>query len=140
MDLIRSRLRIIATGDQGRGLQAAQNFKEGDIIESAPVLVIPIPNYIELKTNEHLKCIWARTFTWVPDDNKYRTVGAIVHGYMTMCNHSDTPNAQLNKVYDNEMMELKATMDISEGDMITIKYNNTNLINIKDWYDGKSAN
>jgi len=48
---------------------------------------------------------------------------AIALGYISIYNHSYSPNAQLEQMLDELMMEIIAIKDIHTGEEITINYN-----------------
>ncbi|WP_066633022.1 SET domain-containing protein [Desulfolucanica intricata] len=103
---------------KGRGVFACRKFKRGDIIELAPVLLIPSSDLPNIK-NTVLKDYY---FIWCHDENN-RRIGAIVLGYGSLYNHSYTPNAKFIKKYKDLIVEFKALKDIEEGEEITINYN-----------------
>ena len=44
-------------------------------------------------------------------------------GYISIYNHSYSPNAQLEQMLDELMMEIVAIKDIEPGEQITVNYN-----------------
>ena len=103
---------------KGRGVFAAKKFRSGEIIEQAPVIVIPGRELQHIKDtvlNDYY-------FIWGQDQDKLKT-GAIALGYGSLYNHSYSPNATFIKKHKDLIIEFKALQDIEEGEEITINYN-----------------
>ena len=103
---------------KGRGVFAGKKYKRGEIIEQAPVIVIPGSELQYIKDtvlNDYY-------FIWGQDKDKLKT-GAIALGYGSLYNHSYSPNATFNKRHKDLVIEFKALQDIEEGEEITINYN-----------------
>jgi SET domain-containing protein len=99
----------------GRGMFAARKFLKGELIERAPVVVID-----EKKWPNAAKTILSDyAFDWGEKDEH----AAIALGYISIYNHSYSPNAQLEQMLDELMMEIIAIKDIELGEEITINYN-----------------
>jgi hypothetical protein len=99
----------------GRGMFATRKILKGELIERAPVVVL----------NEKQWPVAAKTilsdyaFDWGEHDEQ----AAIAMGYISIYNHSYSPNAQLEQMLDELMMEIIAIKDIQPGEEITINYN-----------------
>jgi len=99
----------------GRGMFAARKFLKGELIERAPVVAID-----EKKWPNAAKTILSDyAFDWGEKDEH----AAIAMGYISIYNHSYAPNAQLEQMLDEMMMEIIAIKDIEAGEQITINYN-----------------
>ena len=99
----------------GRGMFASRRFLKGELIERAPVVVID-----EKKWPNAAKTILSDyAFDWGEKDEH----AAIAMGYISLYNHSYPPNAQLEQMLNELMMEIVAIKDIEEGQEITINYN-----------------
>jgi len=99
----------------GRGMFACRKFLKGELIERAPVVAID-----EKKWPNAAKTILSDyAFDWGEKDEH----AAIALGYISIYNHSYSPNAQLEQMLDELMMEIIAIKDIEPGDEITINYN-----------------
>lgn len=100
---------------KGRGVFAVTRFKQGEVIERAPVLIIPAYQ------REHLDqtVLYNYYFAWGenPEDE------AIAMGFGSFYNHSYTPNAVYVKKYEALVVEYIALRDIEAGEEITINYN-----------------
>jgi SET domain-containing protein len=99
----------------GRGMFATRRFLKGELIERAPVVAID-----EKKWPNAAKTILSDyAFDWGEKDEH----AAIALGYISIYNHSYSPNAQLEQMLDEMMMEIIAIKDIEAGEQITINYN-----------------
>jgi uncharacterized protein len=99
----------------GRGMFAGREFVKGELIERAPVVVID-----EKKWPNAAKTILSDyAFDWGEKDEH----AAIALGYISIYNHSYSPNAQLEQRLGDLMMEIVAIKDIEAGQEITINYN-----------------
>ena len=103
-------IEVRRTATRGRGVFARREIAEGDVIEQAPVIVVP--------ADQAAACPVLGTNCFVWGDG---TV-ALALGYGSLYNHSYTPNAS----YDDRPGRLKvyrALRDIAAGEEITINYN-----------------
>jgi hypothetical protein len=99
----------------GRGMFASRKFLKGELIERAPIVAID-----EKKWPNAAKTILSDyAFDWGENDEH----AAIALGYISIYNHSYSPNAQLEQMLDELMMEIIAIKDIDSGEEITINYN-----------------
>lgn len=100
----------------GRGVQAAKNFKKGELVEISPVIVVP--------KAEHYKAL-AKTvlnlyvFGW----NYKRAAVALGHG--SLFNHSSEPNITYDADYKREEMRFYAKRSIKKGEQLFINYGYT---------------
>src|SRR3989442_8819820 len=100
---------------RGRGMFASRKFLKGELIERAPVIVIDEKQWPSAE-----KTILSNyAFDWGEHDEH----AAIAFGYISIYNHSYSPNAQLEQMPDELMMEIIAIKDIEPGQEITINYN-----------------
>jgi SET domain-containing protein len=107
------RIGIVET--HGRGMFATRKILKGELVERAPVIFL----------NEKQWPTAAKTilsdygFDWGERDEH----ASIALGYVSIYNHSYTPNAQLEQMLDELMMEVVAIKDIEANEEITINYN-----------------
>ncbi|PYS04586.1 MAG: hypothetical protein DMG15_08485 [Acidobacteria bacterium] len=100
---------------RGRAMFARRKFLKGELIERAPVI----------RLNEKQWPFAQKTilsdyaFDWGEHDEQ----AAIALGYVSIYNHSYSPNAQLEELLDELMMEVVAIRDIEPDEEITINYN-----------------
>jgi uncharacterized protein len=100
---------------RGRGMFACRKFLKGELIERAPIVAID-----EKKWPNAAKTILSHyAFDWGEKDEH----AAIALGYISIYNHSYSPNAQLEQMLEELMMEIIAIKDIEAGEEITINYN-----------------
>jgi uncharacterized protein len=100
---------------RGRGMFACRKFLKGELIERAPV--IPINEKQWPFAQKTILSDYA--FDWGEHDEQ----AAIALGYVSIYNHSYSPNAQLEELLDELMMEVVAIRDIPPGEEVTINYN-----------------
>ena len=105
--------------NKGRGVVALKNFKTGDIIETAPVFVIDAENYQKTHDMPYIN----HTFVWEDVDGS--KTGVIAFGFCSMCNHSESPNANIVRQYEDKLISLVALEDIGIGEEITFQYKTT---------------
>ena len=100
---------------RGRGMFASRKLLKGELIERAPIVAID-----EKKWPNAAKTILSDyAFDWGENDEH----AAIALGYVSIYNHSYSPNAQLEQMLDEWMMEVIAIKEIEPGEEITINYN-----------------
>jgi SET domain-containing protein len=106
---------------RGRGVFATRDIKQVEIIETSPVLVIPVEE-IELiyKTN-----LYQYHYDWIIDG---KTGGAVGLGLLSLYNHSASPNATFFKHYNNNTISIVACSNIKKGEEIFINYREDYLI------------
>jgi uncharacterized protein len=104
----------IARG-RGRGVFARRSFSPGDLIERAPVIVIPEKQWAKVQNS----VLSNYAFDWGERDEH----AAIALGYVSIYNHSYSPHAKLEEVLEDMVMEIVALKDIEPGKEITINYN-----------------
>jgi SET domain-containing protein len=100
---------------RGRAMFACRKFSKGELIERAPV--IPINEKQWPAAQKTILSDYA--FDWGEHDEH----AGIALGYVSIYNHSYSPNAQLEELLDELMMEVIAIRDIEPGDEVTINYN-----------------
>lgn len=104
---------------RGRGLIAAQNIGTGDVIVSAPVLVLSGVEYYLMRI---LPCIM-HTFVWERPQAEGGETAAIAFGLVSLCNHSEeNANAKAVRVFEAERLDLVALKPIDAGTEILIQY------------------
>lgn len=134
MNLDRSGLQVKECDQDQRVLVSTRIFAKGDLIERAPIMEIPAPNYMVLKNEPMLKPLRARTFTWCMNEPKPSSnTGAIVFGLMVFCNHNERPNAEAIRNVQGRCIELVALTGICAGDEITIRYHTPEIVSIGGW-------
>ena len=100
---------------RGRGVFAIRKISKGETIERAPVIAVPGKEWKKLKDG----VLSNYAFDWGENAEH----AAIALGYISIYNHSYSPNAKLEELPDELMMQIVALQDIHSGDEITINYN-----------------
>ncbi len=103
------------TASAGRGVFACRQIAQGEIIERAPVIVIP-PGDLDLIDKTILNSYY---FLWGRDGAS----GAIALGVGSLFNHSANPNADYRKRFAEQIIEFIAIREIQDGEEISINYN-----------------
>ena len=106
-------VRIKAKG--GRGVVAAAPIDEGEVFESAPVVVIPAEEWDRVEEG----VLGSYFFCW---SDRLGTK-AIVLGQASLINHSYRPNTLARKRYAELRMDFLALRPIAPGEELTINYN-----------------
>ncbi len=108
-------IKVMSFGPRGRGVVAQRAFRKGELIESAPVLVIPER---EWKALEHTALYdYGYSFGEGTQDM------AIAFGLGSLYNHSYQPNARYVKKIAERTLDYIAIRDIQCGEEITVNYN-----------------
>ena len=124
-------VRIGVVAHHGRGMFASRKFLKGELIERAPVIVIDEKQWPSAE-----KTILSNyAFDWGEQDEH----AAIAFGYISIYNHSYSPNAQLEQMPDELMMEIIAIKDIEADEQITINYNGDPANQDALWFTQRAA-
>jgi SET domain-containing protein len=115
----------------GRGMFAGRSFLKGELIERAPVIVINDKQWPSAEKT----ILSDYAFDWGEKDEH----AAIALGYISIYNHSYSPNAQLEQMLDELMMEIIAIKDIQRGEEITINYNGDPANQDPLWFTQRAA-
>jgi hypothetical protein len=111
--LTQSDLICIKQADKkGRGVFATRPIKKGAIIETVPVVFVPIRDLVDGAENPTFK---KYLYHWTD------THVAICLGYGLLYNHSFKPNAVYT--HGKDTLTYKALRDIAKAEEITINYN-----------------
>jgi SET domain-containing protein len=99
---------------KGLGVFALKDFKEGEIIESAPVLIFDTKGRKNLEKTllSHYVYPWRST-----------RGAALVLGYGSIYNHSFSPNADWKQNFKTKCMVYRALRPIKKGEEVTVNYN-----------------
>ena len=103
------------TSNKGRGVFADRNIVRAELIERAPVLIVPAEEWSYIRST----ILDNYCFRFGPNQEH----AALAMGYGSLYNHSYTPNA-VYEVKDEQMVvQFKALRDIAAGEEITVNYN-----------------
>jgi uncharacterized protein len=107
------RLELRSDPQKGRGVFAGAPIAAGQLIEQAPVVVVPAAHCAFLdKTILH-----DYYFRWDGEGT-----GAVALGLLALCNHSRRPCARVRRNYAQGTLDLLALSPIAAGEEITIDY------------------
>jgi SET domain-containing protein len=105
---------VADTKFKGRGVFAQQKILKGELIQTAPVVVIP-PEQVKLIDQTILGDYY---YDWENESI------AIAFGLVSLFNHSYNPNAYYIKKFAEREVAYIAWRDIEAGEEITANYNN----------------
>jgi SET domain-containing protein len=108
-------LEVRDTNGKGRGVFARVPFAKGDVVESAPIILIPSEQWHYIEPTVLALYI----FNFGPQGEH----AAIALGCGSLYNHSYAPNAEYIKLWEEQRIRFVAVKDIREGDEITVNYN-----------------
>jgi SET domain-containing protein len=117
------------TPKKGLGVFALKDFKEGEVIESAPALIFDSKGRKNLEKTllSHYVYPWRST-----------RGAALVLGYGSIYNHSYSPNADWKQNFKTKCMVYRAVRPIKKGEEILINYNGEPDDKTEiDWFDVK---
>ncbi|SES16200.1 SET domain-containing protein [Salipaludibacillus aurantiacus] len=104
-------LEVKQSTEKGRGVFTLKSFKKGEIIEKAPVIIIPKSELRAIMTTVLVDYF----FQWGRE-------GAIALGYGSLYNHSYKPNAVFILNREDNCILFRALRDIAPGEEVTINY------------------
>ncbi|MEI8243218.1 MAG: SET domain-containing protein [bacterium] len=108
-------IRIGDSGAKGRGVFATRAIACGELIEAAPVVVVPQTQITQLDAT----ILGDYYFVW----GDHKRDAAILLGRCSLCNHSYEPNARFVLVPAQQAIEFIALRVIAPGEEITSNYN-----------------
>lgn len=123
--------RLGASPGKGRGVFAARDIARGELIERAPVLVLP-PSDADAVDDTMLQ---PYLYEWGSDGESR----GLPLGYGAVYNHSLEPNAWVEMDYDRAEMSVIALRDIGQGEEILVNYNGEPEDRGPGWFDGTDA-
>lgn len=100
---------------RGRTVFARRKIAAGEVIERAPVIVVPQKQWPAVKKT----VLEDYAFDWGENDEE----AIIALGYVSIYNHSYSPNAKLEELPEELIVEVIALRAIEPGQEITINYN-----------------
>ncbi len=112
------------TDKYGRGIFADRYIKKGELIEEAPVIIIPKQEWKQMRKSVLLNYV----FRWGKDK-------AIALGYGSLFNHSFTPNAKYITNIKNQTIDFYARQDIQKEEEILVNYNGDPSDQSPVWFD-----
>lgn len=106
-----SKIVVRASPGKGRGVFTTRKIRAGEVIEEAPVLLVPRDQ------NDTLANTFLAHYMFQTDNGK-RYVIAL--GLVSMLNHGDDANAEF--FVSSDMITIKATRAISSNAEVTVDY------------------
>ena len=125
-------LRVEISEGRGRGVFANRQFKAGEVIEDAPVIVLPPADLEALKRTQ----LYGYFFQWNTPEGPG---GAICLGLGSIYNHSAEPNAKYIRVFEKNLLRFVALRTIFENEEIFTNYNGNPKDKSALWFESKSA-
>ena len=123
---------IMHTEHKGRAVYTSIEIEMGDIIESAPVIVLSEEDRLTI----HNTALHDYYFLWQENENGSSPKKcAIALGFGSLYNHSDKPNAEFIIDYENLSIDFIALQTILPGQEITINYRSEELEDFPLWFD-----
>lgn len=102
----------------GRGVFSTKEIAADTVIEDAPVIVFDSEaTQFFIASTEGEKVL-----AWEQDENEQILSSAVACGLMMMCNHSDDPNAEIEKDFKGKIAKLVARRAIPAGQEVFIGY------------------
>ncbi|MFZ9887458.1 MAG: SET domain-containing protein [Myxococcota bacterium] len=112
-----SPVRVGLVPGKGRGVFAARPIDAGELIETAPVIIIP-PEQTERILGSVLEFY---VFDWWEDASGF----AVALGTGSLYNHSYVPNVRYQKRFSDGLIEFRALRPVLEGEELVMNYNGT---------------
>jgi hypothetical protein len=119
--------RVVDSPGRGRGVFATRALQAGEVIERAPVIVIPGDEWDDMAETT----LADHCFSWGPGLQD----AAIVFGHGSFYNHSYSPNARFERLPDERLMQYVARRAIAPGEEITINYHEGQESQAPLWFD-----
>ena len=114
---------------KGRGVFAASRLACGEIIETAPIILIPAAEWPHIEPT--VLALYIYNFGPTAEEEH----AAIALGYGSLYNHSYTPNAMYIKSWEEQVIRFVALRDIEPGEEITINYNGSPENQTPTWFE-----
>jgi len=108
---------VVRIPGKGRGVIATQAVAAGDTVERSPVLPLALADSECPGLNDY-GMAWEENHD-NPTPGRESCIGL---GYLSIYNHSDTPNARLEHHYDTDEISVIALRDIVAGEEVTYDY------------------
>jgi SET domain-containing protein len=114
---------VISIDGKGRGVVAERDIRAEELVERAPVLVLPE----EDRPGVDQTSITNYIFMWehgTGAEDLYSGKGrtALILGFTSLLNHSDSPNCDFVRYIDAQALDLVAVRNIRAGEELTIDY------------------
>ena len=116
-------LRVAQLGSKGRGVVAERDIAAGELVERAPVVIVREEDRAGVDPTN----VGNHIFMWEHDtvaEDLYTQKGraAVVLGFTSLINHSNSPNCDFVRYIDALALDLVAVRDIRVREELTIDY------------------
>src|SRR5438876_8359984 len=122
-------LEVRSDPKRGRGVFALSRLACGEIIETAPIILIPAAEWSHIEPT--VLALYIYNFGPTAEEEH----AAIALGYGSLYNHSYTPNAKYIKSWEEQVIRFVALRDIEPGEEITIDYNGSPGNQTPIWFE-----
>ncbi len=120
---------VAPSSTHGRGVFTHSDIPEGTLLEICPAIIIPEKEVAII----HGTTLHDYYFLWGDAQKE----AAIVLGFGSIFNHSDTPNARYIMDYEQKTMDFFATRDIEAGEEIFVNYRDDDTVKTSLWFQEK---
>lgn len=119
-------LYIAPSPDRGRGVFSGESLQPGDVIEICPVVVLP-PEDLPAIHGSQLHDYY---FLW----GELQDRPAIALGYGSLYNHSESPNAEYEFDFEEQVITIYCLKPIHPGEEITFHYQPDGIVGEGLWF------
>ncbi len=106
---------IAPSANRGRGVFTTKNIAAGTVIEISPV--------IELSPKDRKQIEETKLFHYIFEWGKSKRKAAVALGYVSMYNHSFSPNCEYEMDYENLNMTVRTIKAVKKGEELYFSYN-----------------
>jgi SET domain-containing protein len=110
-----SNVEVRTIAGKGRGVFALRPFAPGEVIETAPVIVVPTADWSHIENS----ILYHYCYAWGPGEHD----AAVGLGYTSLYNHSYKPNSTHRKWIRRGILQILALKEIAAGEEVTFNYN-----------------
>lgn len=122
-------IRVGKSARKGRGIFATRKIVCNEMIEEAPVIVVPREQVAHLEAT----ALDDYYFDWGADEEE----AALMLGRCSLCNHSYEPNAQFVLYPKRRTIGFIALRHIAAGEEITVNYNGDPASHKRLWFPAR---
>lgn len=122
-------IRVGPSAGKGRGIFATRKIVRSELIEEAPVVVVPREQVAHLDAT----ALCDYYFLWSADEKD----AAVLLGRCSLCNHSYEPNARFVLYPSRRTIGFIALRNIVAGEEVTVNYNGNPASCKPVWFPAK---